>query len=172
MLGQEWYDGLFANEPTVMPYGSAREHADALIRGDADIALFPPGDQALQEAIDQGLPVANVDKTMTEGAPRNLIQRVCVMKDTPHPAAAQLFLNWVFTEEGGTTFNETTQRFDRSHIRLDVPVGNIDPVIYERVHDLDVPVLDELSPELLAADAEVDAYLVAKYEELGIVPGA
>jgi hypothetical protein len=50
-----------------------------------------------------------------------------------------------------------------------VPIGNIDPTIYERVHDLDVPVLDELSPELLAADAEVDAYLAAKYEELGIV---
>jgi hypothetical protein len=47
-----------------------------------------------------------------------------------------------------------------------------DPTIYERVHDLDVPVLDELSPELLAADAEADAYLAAKYEELGIVPGA
>jgi iron(III) transport system substrate-binding protein len=171
VLGQEWYDGLFANEPTVMPYGSAREHADALIRGDADIGLFPPGDQSLQEAIDQGLPVANVDKTMSEGAPRNLIQRVCVMRDAPHPAAAQLFLNWVFTEEGGTIYNETTERFDRSHIRLDVPIGNIDPVIYERVHSLDVPVLDELSPELLAADAEVDEYLVAKYEELGIVPG-
>jgi hypothetical protein len=31
-------------------------------------------------------------------------------------------------------------------------------------------ILDE-SPELLAADAEADAYLAAKYEELGIVPG-
>ena len=76
MLGQEWYDGLFANEPTVMPYGSAREHADALIRGDADIGLFPPGDQSLQEAIDQGLPVAQMDKTMSEGSPRGVIQRV------------------------------------------------------------------------------------------------
>ena len=24
VLGEEWFDGLFANEPTVMPYGSAR----------------------------------------------------------------------------------------------------------------------------------------------------
>jgi iron(III) transport system substrate-binding protein len=171
LLGQEWYDGLFANEPTVMPYGSAREHADALIRGDFDIGLFPPGDQSLQEAIDQGLPVAQMDKTMSEGSPRGVIQRVCVMRDAPHPAAAQLFLNWVFTEEGGTVYNETTGRSGRTHIRLDVPIGNIDPAVYEAAHDLDVPILDELNDALLAADAEADAYLAAKYEELGIVPG-
>jgi iron(III) transport system substrate-binding protein len=171
LLGQEWYDGLFANEPTVMPYGSAREHADALIRGDFDIGLFPPGDQSLQEAIEQGLPVAQMDKTMSEGSPRGVIQRVCVMRDAPHPAAAQLFLNWVFTEEGGTIYNETTARAGRTHIRLDVPIGNIDPAVYEAAHDTDLPVLDELNDALLAADAEADAYLAAKYEELGIVPG-
>jgi iron(III) transport system substrate-binding protein len=170
-LGQEWYDGLFANEPTVMPYGSAREHADMLIRGDADIGLFPPGDQSLQEAIDQGLPVAQMDKTMSEGSPRGVIQRVCVVKDAPHPAAAQLFLNWVFTEEGGTIYNETTARSGRTHIRLDVPIGNIDPVVYDTAHDTSIPMLDELNPELLEADAEVDAYLAEKYEDLGIVPG-
>jgi iron(III) transport system substrate-binding protein len=171
MLGQEWYDGLFANEPTVMPYGSAREHADYLIRGDADLGLFPPGDQSLQEAIDQGLPVAQMDKTMSEGSPRGVIQRVCVMKDAPHAAAAQLFLNWVFTEEGGTVYNETTGRSGRTHIRLDVPQGNIDDAVYQAAHDLNVPILDELNDSLLAADAEADAYLAQKYEELGIVPG-
>ena len=60
VLGKEWFDGLFANEPKVFPYGSAREHADALIRGDFDLALFPPGDQSLQDAIDQGLPIAQL----------------------------------------------------------------------------------------------------------------
>ena len=172
LLGEEWYDGLFANNPTVMPYGSAREQADALIRGDFDLALFPPGDQSLQEAIDQGLPVAQMDKTMSEGSPRGVIQRVCVVRDAPHPAAAQLFLNWVFTEEGGTVYNETTGRAGRTHIRLDVPIGNIDPVVYDAAHDDSTPVLDELNDQLLAADAEADDYLVAKYEELGIVPGA
>ena len=171
MLGEEWYEGLFDNEPTVMPYGSAREHADALIRGDFDIGLFPPGDQSLQEAIDQGLPVAQMDKTMSEGSPRGFIQRVCVMEDAPHPNAAKLFLNWVFTEEGGTVYNETTGRAGRTHIRMDVPIGNIDQVVYDYAHNEDIPVLDELNDTLIAADAEADAYLEAKYAELGIVPG-
>jgi iron(III) transport system substrate-binding protein len=172
VLGQEWFDGLFANEPTVMPYGSAREHADALIRGDFDIGLFPPGDQSLQEAIDQGLPIATYDETMIEGAPRDLSQRVCVMRDAPHPAAAQLFLNWVFTEEGGTVYNETTQRFGRAHIRLDVPIGNIPQEVFDRVRSESTPVVDELDPDVIAAGPVVEAYLDEKYDELGIEPGS
>jgi len=171
ILGEDWFDGLLSNEPIIALYGSAREHADTLIRGDADIALFPPGDQSLQEAIDQGLPIAMMDRTMSEGSPRNLIQRVCVMKDAPHPAAAQLFLNWVFTAEGGTIYNETIQRSGRTHIRLDVPIGIIDPTVYENAHDESVPIIRTTDPDFIAADAAADAYLRAKYEELGLVPG-
>lgn len=172
LLGQEWFDGLLRDQtPTVMLYGSAREYTDALARGDFDIGLFPPGDAALQEAIDQGLPIAQMDKTMIEGSPRGTIQRTCVMKDAPHPAAAQLFLNWIFTEEGGTVYNETTGRSGRTHIRMDVPIGNIDPVVYEYAHNEDIPVLDELNDVLQAAFGESEAFLAAIFAELGIVPG-
>jgi ABC-type Fe3+ transport system substrate-binding protein len=172
VLGKSWFDGLFANEPKIFPYGSAREHADALVRGDYDVALFPPGDQSLQDAIDQGLPIAQMEKTMSEGSPRAAIQRNCVMKDAPHKAAAELFLNWVFTLDGATVYNETTGRAGRTSIRMDAPIGHIDPVVFAAAHDTKVPYLNEHDPEFLGVDAEVDAYLKAKYDELGLVPGA
>jgi iron(III) transport system substrate-binding protein len=170
-LGQEWYDGLFANEPIVMPYGSRREHADVLLRGDADIALFPPGEQSLQEAAEQGLPVAQMDKTMEEGSPRLLQAALCIMNDAPHPAAAQLFVNWVFTLEGGTVYNATTGRTGRAHIRTDAPIGKVFPEVYSYALDDSVPIVDELNPAMLEAHEAVTAYLEAKYEELDIVPG-
>jgi ABC-type Fe3+ transport system substrate-binding protein len=176
VLGEEWFDGIFANDVTVLPYGSEREYADALARGDFDIGLFPPGEASLTEAIDAGLPVARMDKIMAEGELKSPIQRVCVFDDAPHPAAAQLYLNWVFTNEGGTVFNETTGRTNRTHIRLDAPIGHIEPRVYDAMHDASVPIRDRFSddppPEFETAEAEVTAYLEAKYDELGIVPGS
>jgi iron(III) transport system substrate-binding protein len=170
-LGQKWFDGLLANQPFVMPYGSSREYADALIRGDYSIGLFPPGDQSLQDAIDQKLPVAQLDKTLAEGSPRTSIQRNCVLKNAPHPAAAQLFLNWVYTLDGGKTYNEFSKRQGRTHIRADAPMGNIDPTVFQAAHDTSVPFFDEATPEVAQADKDADAYLKQKFSELHIVPG-
>ena len=124
----------------------------------------------MQEAIDQGLPIATYDETLSEGAPRTFAASLCD-EGCPASAAAQLFLNWVFTEAGGTVYNETTERFGRAHIRLDVPIGNVPQEVFDRVRNENTPIVDELDPEIIAAGPVVETYLDEKYEELGIVPG-
>ena len=172
VLGEEWWDTLFRQqEPLIVPYGSAREHADILARGDADFGMFSSGDNALEEAEEQGLPVTFMPKTLAEGAPLELIQRACVMKNAPHPNAAKLFMNWIFTYEGGRVYNESNLRPGRAHLRDDAPQGIRADDIWERRHNRAIPVIDDLNPVLMAALDDSEAWLDTIYEELNIVPG-
>ena len=172
VLGEEWWDTLFREQdPIIVPYGSAREHADILARGDADFGMFSSGDDALEDAEEDGLPVTFMPKTLAEGAPLELIQRACVMKNAPHPNAAKLFMNWIFTYEGGRVYNESNLRPGRAHLRDDAPQGIRADDIWERRHNRGIPVIDDLNPVLMAALDDSEAWLDAIYEELNIVPG-
>jgi iron(III) transport system substrate-binding protein len=173
ILGQDWWDQLL--DPnlgvTVLPYGDERTYADGLIRGEWAIGLFPPGAASLEEAADAQLPVSVWDKTMTEGYLRQGIQRLCVMKDRPHPAGAQLFANWALTKAGQTAFNEYSNRTDRASLRNDVPQGKRDNDTWNRARNQNNPYVDDVNPAFDAARAEFRAYITAKFAELGIVPG-
>ena len=172
VVGQEWWDRLLEDmDVTVAAYGDERTYADGLIAGDWSIGLFPPGSASLEDGADAGLPVKIWENTMTEGNPRSGIQRVCVFKDRPHPAAAQLFANWSLMKTGQTAFNEFTNRVDRASLRDDVPQGNIDDELWERARDSTKIFIDDVNDEWLGFIAEFDTYIKAKYVELGIVPG-
>ena len=173
VLGEDWWDTLFRQQdPIIVPYGSAREHADILARGDADFGMFSSGDDALEDAEEDGLPVTFMPKTLEEGAPLELIQRACVMKNAPHPNAAKLFMNWIFTYEGGRVYNESNLRPGRAHLRDDAPQGIRADDIWERRHNRGIPVIDDLNPVLMAALDDSEAWLDDIYEELNIAPGS
>ena len=172
VLGEEWWDTLFREQDmTIVAYGSARDHADILARGDADWGFFSSGDDSLEDAEEAGLPVSFLEETLEEGAPIELIQRACMMKDAPHPNAAELFMNWIWTYEGGRTYNEANLRPGRCHIRFDVPQGTRSDDIWEACRDLSVPLLDDLNPIIFAALTDSEVWLDGIYEELNIVPG-
>ena len=173
VLGQEWWETLFREQDmTIVAYGSARDHADILARGDADWGFFSSGDDSLEDAQDAGLPVSFLEETLAEGAPLELIQRACVMKNAPHPNAAKLFMNWIFTYEGGRVYNEANLRPGRCSIRFDVPQGSRADDIWDRCRDLTVPLVDDLNPVIQNALVDSEVWLDGIYEELGIIPGA
>jgi iron(III) transport system substrate-binding protein len=172
-LGQEWFDGILRDqEPQVALYGAARDQADGLARGDYDIVLFPSGgDAAMNEAIDAGLPVAQFDRTLTEGAGKEPIQRLCVFDQPANPNATKLFANWVLTREGQEAYNLYTGREDRASLRDDVPQGNISDELWELAGDERTPVYDTNTDEHRQAEAESLAYLEEVFAELGLTPG-
>jgi len=127
--------------------------------------------QPHQDAQDAGLPVSFLEETLAEGAPLELIQRACVMKDAPHPNAAKLFINWIFTHEGGRVYNESNLRPGRCSIRFDVSQGNRSDDIWAACRDLTVPLVDDLNPVIQNALVDSEVWLDGIYAELGIVPG-
>jgi ABC-type Fe3+ transport system substrate-binding protein len=171
-LGKTWWDRFLSETtPTVVAYGDERTYADGLASGKWAIGMFPPGSGSLEDAADAGLPVKIWERTMAEGNPRSGIQRLCVFKDRPHPAASQLFANWALMKSGQTALNAFTNRVDRASIRDDVPQGKIAENIWTAARDKSKTFIDDVNPEWLVKTKEMDEYLKAKYVELGIVPG-
>jgi len=171
VLGPEWFEKLLGElDVSVVAHGDERTYADGLARGEWDIALFPPGTDSLEEAADAGLPVAQFERTMSEGAPRSGVQRLCVMKDAPNPNAAKLFANWSLTVEGQTAFNEFTHRNGRVALRSDVPQGNIPDDVWA-IAQAPGPFVDENTPEFFTAREASGELARALFKELNIVPG-
>jgi ABC-type Fe3+ transport system substrate-binding protein len=172
VLGKSWYDGLFANTPGVVAYGGERQYADDLINGKFAVGMFPPGSASLDQAQTDGLPVAAWEKTLKEGSPNSGIQRVCPMKNMPHPNAGQLLANWMLMKDGQTALNALTGRKDRCSLRTDVPQGIVDATLWARAHDPKTVFVDDTNAAWTQTLADVKVYLKAKFTELGIVPGS
>lgn len=171
LLGQSWFETLLRQQaPRVATFGDERAYADAVARGDAHIALFPPGTDSLKKAGTQGLPVKELTRTLAEGAPRAGIQQTCLMKNAPHPNAANLFVNWILTRDGQTALNQLTRRTDRASLRSDVPQGKIADDLWARARGSG-PLVDDTSPEYVAAYAASQKFLKGLFAELKIAPG-
>jgi ABC-type Fe3+ transport system substrate-binding protein len=171
-LGQTWWDRLFNEmQPAVVPYGDERTYADGLAQGKWAIGMFPPGSGSLQDAEDAGLPVAVWQNTLAEGSPRSGIQRVCPVKNAPHPAAAQLFANWSLMKDGQTALNAYTNRDDRASLRDDVPQGKITDDIWNRARDPNNIFVDDVNDTWLQAKDAFHAYITDVYNRLHIQPG-
>jgi iron(III) transport system substrate-binding protein len=172
VLGQSWFDSMLRDQKTaVLPFGSGRELADGLARGDYDFAMFPAGEDSLQAAKDDGLPVASLDHTMAEGSARAPIQRLCAMDKAPHPAATQLFVNWSMSREGQAAFNEHTHRTGRVAVRNDVPQGKIARDTWDLAQKGGT-VIDPHDPKFNKAEQESIPYLKQLFKQLNITPGA
>jgi ABC-type Fe3+ transport system substrate-binding protein len=172
-FGAAWYDKLYRDrEADVVRYGGERDYSDGLARGSWTIGFFPPGSTSLQAAVDAGLPVKTWDKTMAEGTARRGIQRLCLVKDRPHPNAAKLFANWALTKEGQESFNQFTGRDDRTALRSDVAQGIVSDEVWNRARDESNPFVDDVNDAWLAKKAEFTTHIKALFAELGIVPGS
>jgi iron(III) transport system substrate-binding protein len=171
-LGQGWFQTLITQQdPKVLKYGSERTEADDLANGQYAIALFPAGEDSLQTAITQKLPVASMAKTMAEGTTGTPIQRLCEMQHPKDPAAAQLFVNWSLSKEGQTAFNATTNRTDRVALRKDVPQGKISAVNWALANDTKpADIIDPSSPTYVNAYGTAKTFFKAQFKAAGISP--
>ena len=171
-VGQSWFDTLIRTQaPKIVAYGDERTYADGVARGDFQVAIFPPGTASLQAAMTAKLPVARLERTLTEGAPHTGAQRMCVMDHPQHPNAAKLFANWMLMKDGQAALNQFTQRPDRLALRSDVPQGIIKDAPFQRVQHKPLIFDDASAPEFIKARADSQTFLKNLFAELKIVPG-
>jgi iron(III) transport system substrate-binding protein len=171
-VGQSWFDTLIRTQaPKIVAYGDERSYADGVARGDFQVAIFPPGTASLQAAMTAKLPVARLERTLTEGAPHTGAQRMCIMDHPQHPNAAKLFANWMLMKDGQAALNANTQRPDRLALRNDVPQGIIKDAPFQRVQHKPLIFDDAAAPEFIKARADSQTFLKSLFAELKIVPG-
>lgn len=171
-LGQGWFSQLIGSQqPKVLKFGSERAEADDLANGQFAIALFPAGEDSLQTAVTQKLPIASMDKTMSEGTTGTPIQRLCAMDHPQDPAVTQLFVNWSLSEQGQAAFNATTNRTDRVALREDAPQGKISNTIWQLAQETKPDqIIDPSSTEYLSGYKAAQDFFKQEFQAVGIKP--
>lgn len=84
----------------------------------------------IPQAIRQGLPIDTILEPMKEGefTPYGF-GVVSVMKPTPHPNAAKVFVSWLLSRRGQITFQEVTAKAGepQNSLRMDIPKDTVPP---------------------------------------------
>jgi iron(III) transport system substrate-binding protein len=138
-LGQDYYDKLIKDmDVGVVPLGAARQYTDGIVRGQWEIGLF--GEFAISDIVaaqKEGLPIETFTRTLSEGPWANVEGQVGIFDHAANPAAAQLFVNWLLSQQGQTVYNalvDTDTRANSQSFRRDVPQGNIKEEDWNRIH--------------------------------------
>ena len=99
-LGEPWLRKLADLDPTV--YSSANNAAPQVIAGEHDVVFNGQQGQGAR-AYRDGAPY---ECKAAEYAPY-FTWLAAIAKDAPHPAAAKLFVNWLYTEDGQRAVQDT-----------------------------------------------------------------
>jgi len=173
ILGKKWYETLIREmNVTFLTNGQTREAVDSLARGQFDFLTLAPDSlgAAVHEAEKQGLPVAEFERTLAEGPDARISGRSFVMKNPPHPGAAQLFLNWWLSREGQTTrVTLSTDPDTRPSLRTDVPQGKVPDDAWALARTLKPKQLwSPADPKFAAAENESRVWFEKIFREKGL----
>ena len=174
VLGPEFIEPFIRNmDLTFISESQPRLIADGLVLGKYDIVTFASGTTGSQirEAKTLGLPVDQVTRPFKGGSTARLVRSTAVMDRAPHPHAAQLFLNWWFSQEGQTAKQTLSLDLvnERPSVRTDVPQGVTTVILWEQRQALGPGgVTSRNSPAIIEAYEEYRAWLINLYAELGI----
>lgn len=113
ILNDDFFRGIIKQEPKVAP--SVRDDANILIRGEAALSVTA-GTTILNPFVAQGAPVKPIDAK--EGVILAMSPSVALVKNSPNPNAARLFIDWLVTKEGQTTYQKARSNVS---VRTDVP---------------------------------------------------
>lgn len=179
-VGQDFWEAVTRNAAVgnnVLDFSAADGCADLVARAVVTFALGC--DVALRPLAASGLPVASITDNiiMEEGLSAEVGGTGTVLDRAPHPKAAQLFLNWWYSQEGmETDINFTRNLNPAPKLRSDVSQGKVDDQLWERVGQLQnlldegkVFVVDQGVPEYDDDRTASLQYLQALYDELGIL---
>lgn len=179
-VGQEWFEAVTRNAAVgnhVVDFSNADGCADLLARGVVTIAISC--DVAIRPLAAAGLPLASFTDNiiMAEGLSAEVGGTGTVLANAPHPKAAQLFLNWWYSQDGMETDINYTRNFNPSpKLRSDVSQGKVNDRLWNRVAELQnlldagrVFVVDQGVPEYDDDRTATLTYLRALYDELGII---
>ena len=115
-LGPEFLRRLF--EDSDVTFGrDQRQLLDWLAGGKFQMYLFATSSD-VEDAKKQGLPVALFYGQPKEGYITGQFGHIALVKQMPHPNAANVFLNWVLSRQGMTEWQKKT---DNNTLRTDVP---------------------------------------------------
>lgn len=82
------------------------------------LLFFMARDGDIEDANKQGLPVNVVPAPPQESHISSAMGNMAIFNRAPHPNAARLFLNWVFSREGQVHWQKST---DANSLRTDIP---------------------------------------------------
>ena len=172
LVGQEWLEPFIRNqEPTLLGGGNFIEMANGIGRGKYAVAFFTGQASTDMEAmIDLGLPVQRLSRTLAEGAAVEVRGTMTILKQAPHPKAAQLFVNWYLSQEGQQTVHDLTEDPDVApSLRTDVTQGKVSDRQWGLLQDLDPSqAMSQSTPEWFAARDEVIEWSRGIFAELGL----
>jgi len=110
------YFRRFAEQNLVFLLGGSKEGLEKTARG--EIAFTIVGSAAVTaQFLAEGAPIKPTD--LKEGRPI-LTQPITAIKNSPHPNAAKLFINWLLSAEGQSVY---TRAATMESVRKDVPSG-------------------------------------------------
>jgi ABC-type Fe3+ transport system substrate-binding protein len=122
-LGPSFIKRLFS-EMEITLYRDLRQGADWLATGKFAICFFCE----IRQASEQGLPVAAFG-ALKEGAGVSVGDgALALLKDSVHPNAAKLFLNWFLSREGQFLFQTEVAKFPNDAVdsrRIDIPKDHV-----------------------------------------------
>jgi iron(III) transport system substrate-binding protein len=122
-LGPKFIKRLFS-EMEITLYRELRQGADWLAAGKFAICFFCE----IRQASEQGLPVAAFG-ALKEGAGVSVGDgALALLKDSDHPNAARLFVNWFLSREGQLTFQKEAAKFPNDAVdsrRIDIPKDHV-----------------------------------------------
>lgn len=125
LLGRKFIEQLYGRMDIVLSR-DPRQLWDWVATGKAAICLACKGWSTKLE--EQALPIDKISYSLKEGAFMpygNGI--VALIQPTPHPNAAKVFINWLLSRRGQSTFQEITAREGdpRNSARIDIPKDTV-----------------------------------------------
>jgi iron(III) transport system substrate-binding protein len=125
-MGRDWLRRLFHEQELVVTR-NLRQHLEWLVRGQYPIAIGVES-AGLEEFQRQGLGrnVQPLDVPEAKGAAVGFGGCACAVTRPPHPNAVKVYLDWLLSYEGQTTWAKTSGRNSR---RADVDVVDRDSAI-------------------------------------------
>jgi ABC-type Fe3+ transport system substrate-binding protein len=122
-LGPKFIKRLFG-EMDITLYRELRQGADWLATGKFAICFFCE----IRQATEQGLPVAAFG-ALKEGAGVSVGDgALTLLKESAHPNAAKVFVNWFLSREGQLAFQTAAAKFPNDAVdsrRVDIPKDNV-----------------------------------------------
>lgn len=179
-LGQPFWDAITRNAAVdnhLLDFSDYSGCAELLARGAVSIGFGC--DREIRPLAESGLPVASITDVivMDEGLSAEVAGTGSVIDQAPNPKAAQLFLNWWYSQDGmETDANYTRNLAPSPKLRSDVGQGKVPDRHWARVDKLrglvesgSVTLIDQGSQEFEQARADTLVYLTALYDELGVI---
>lgn len=179
-LGQEFWEKLTRNAAeggNLLDFSDYRGCAELLARGAVTFAFGC--DREVRPMYEAQLPVASItdSRVMDEGLSAEVRGTCSVIANAPHPKAAQLFVNWWYSQDGmETDVNFTRNLAPNPKLRSDVGQGKVRDEYWARVPQLQslldsnaVTIIDQGSQEFGQAREDTLVYLTALYDSLGVI---